>query len=183
MSRSTFAALASLPALFFVVYLAIAMHRGKAADSLWICHVSNLLLALGLITQRRSIVGVAVAWIILGIPLWALDAWHSGEVTPVSAVSHLGGLALGLYALSRLRISYNPWLAALLLFVAIQQLCRWVTPVALNVNLAHAAYAGWEDRFGGYWAYWFLTTAAAAAALWLIGRMLTIWFKGEAPCR
>lgn len=180
MSRAAFTALGGLPLLFFAAYLAAAVHRGTAADSLWMCHVANVLLSVGIVARWPRLVGIALVWIVLGIPLWALDAWRSGGTTLVSLGSHLGGLAVGLYALWRLRLSSNPWLAALLLLVAIQQLCRWLTPKALNVNLAHAEYAGWEGAFGGYWAYWLVNAVAAAGALWGIGRLLTFWFKGEA---
>lgn len=164
-----------LPLLFFVAYFAMALQRGKAADSLWMCHVANLLLSAGIFALSPRLVGIAVLWIILGIPLWALDVWRNAAVTPVSLVSHLGGLALGMYAAWRLRLSSNPWLAALLVFAALQQLCRWLTPEALNVNVAHAPYGEWD---GPYWAYWLVTMLAAAIALWGIGSAL-MWFKGR----
>jgi hypothetical protein len=179
-SRASVRALGVLPLGFFALYLALAAQGGKAADSLWLCHVANLLLGVGLLAGRPRVAAVGIAWIVLGIPLWALDTWRSASLTPVSLLSHLGGLAVGLYAASRLRISFNPWLAALLLFVALRELCRWFTPEARNVNLAHAAYPGWEGMPGGYGGYWLATTLAAAAALWGVGRLLTMCFKGEA---
>jgi hypothetical protein len=179
-SRAVFTALGGLPLLLFAAYLAAAVHRGTAADSLWMCHLANVLLSVGIVARWPRLVAIALVWIILGIPLWALDAWRSGGTTLVSLGSHIGGLAVGLYAASRLRLSSNPWIPALLLFAAIQQLCRWLTPEALNVNLAHAEYTGWKGALGGYWAYWLLTTLAAAGALWGIGRLLTMCFKREA---
>lgn len=179
MSRGAFTLLGALPLFFFVLYLAAAAQRGRAADSLWMCHVANLVLATGIFVRRPRLVGIALAWIVLGIPLWALDMWGSGEVIPASVLSHLGGLAVGMYAAWRLRLSSNPWLGALLLFLAVQQLCRWLTPEALNVNLAHAEYEGWEGAFGGYRGYWLATTLAGAAVLWGVGGLLTLWFKEE----
>jgi len=175
-SRAAFASLAILPALFFVAYFAAAFERGRAADSLWMCHVSNLILAAGILTNRPRVIGLAVAWIVLGIPLWAFDLWRAGGTSLVSVLSHLGGLAVGLYALSLVRISFNPWLPALLLYLIVQQLCRWLTPAEMNVNLAHRAYEGWEGLPGGYGAYWLGLAAAAALALWGIGRLLMILF-------
>ena len=181
MSRAAIAALGSVPALLFVAYVTVAAQRGRAADGLWVCHFANLLLALGLFAGSRRVIGLAAALLLAGFPLWALDSWRNGEVTLVSAASHLGGLAVALYALSRVRLSFNPWLAALIVFVALRELCRWVTPEALNVNLAHAAYAGWEDLPGGYAAYWLATTVAAGAALWGAGRVLSSLFKEGTP--
>jgi hypothetical protein len=168
-----------LPFLFFVAYLAMAWEHGRAADSLWMCHVANLLLSAGIFALSPRLVGIAVLWIVLGIPLWALDVWRNAAVMPVSLVSHLGGLAVGMYAAWRLRLSFNPWVAALLVFVALQQVCRWLTPEAMNVNVAHAPYGEWD---GPYWVYWLVTTLAAAAALWGVGRLLTMAFKKEGSC-
>jgi hypothetical protein len=176
MSRAGFALLGVLPALFFLAYFAFVLERGKAADSLWMCHVSNLILAAGIVASRPRVIALAVAWIILGIPLWAFDMWRTGEAIPASVLSHLGGLAVGLYALSRVRISYNPWLYALLVYLVVQQLCRWITPAELNVNLAHRVYEGWEGVPGGYSTYWLMLAAGAALALWGIGRLLMVLF-------
>jgi hypothetical protein len=182
-NAATFRALSIVPALLFVAYLARAAAHGAPAESLWICHVSNLVLAVGIGTERAFIAGPAVAWIVVGIPLWAVDACEHGSVAAVSVFSHIGGLAVGLYALSRLRLRYNPWLPALLFFTMLQQLCRWFTPAAANVNLAHAPYGDSNVWVAGYWTYWIATTIGAAAALWLIGRLLSLWFREETPCR
>lgn len=167
----------TLALALFAAYAAFAAQRGRPAEALWMCHVANLLLAAGLFAAWPRLVGIAVLWIVLGIPLWVLDAWMNGEVPPVSIASHLGGLALAMYALPRLPLSSNPWLAALAVFLALQQACRWWTPEALNVNLAHAEYTGWKGVFGGYAAYWMVTTLAAAAFLWALGRLLMIWSR------
>ena len=176
MTRGAMIALGILPALFFFAYFAVALERGRAADGLWMCHIANLILAAGILARRPRAIALAVAWIVLGIPLWAFDLWRAGETSLVSVLSHLGGLAVGLYALSRVRISYNPWLSALLVYLVLQQLCRWLTPAALNVNLAHRAYEGWEGVPGGYGTYWLMLAAAAALALWGIGRLLMVLF-------
>src|SRR5262249_17148519 len=136
--------LALAPLSFFVAYLAAALQNGTGADSLWMCHVSNLILAAGIAGRWPRVIGLAVCWIVVGIPLWLYDMVQAGEVTVVSVLSHLGGLAFGMYALRRVRISYNPWLPALVVYLVVQQLCRWFTPAELNVNLAHRAYEGWD---------------------------------------
>lgn len=176
MSRSAFPWLALAPASLFLAYLATALQNGKGADSLWICHVSNLILAVGIAGGRPRVIGLAACWIVVGIPLWTYDMALTGEVSAVSVLSHLGGLAVGVYALRRVRISYNPWLPALVSYLLIQQLCRWLTPVELNVNLAHRAYEGWQGLPGGYAAYWLGLSLAAAIALWTTGRALMALF-------
>jgi hypothetical protein len=167
-----------VPLGLFAAYAAVAVERGRPAEALWMCHIANLLMAIGVFARSPRLIGIAFLWIALGIPLWAMNAWQSGGTTWVSVASHLGGLAFGIYAVSRQRLSSNPWFAALVAFIVLQQACRWWTPEALNVNLAHAEYRTWEGAFGGYWAYWLATTLAAAACLWTIGRLST---RGRKP--
>ncbi|HJY77989.1 MAG TPA: hypothetical protein VKE95_15240 [Burkholderiales bacterium] len=168
--------LALAPLSFFVAYLAAALQNGTGADSLWMCHVSNLILAAGIAGRWPRVIGLAVCWIVVGIPLWLYDMVQTGEVTVVSVLSHLGGLAFGMYALRRVRISYNPWLPALVVYLVVQQACRWFTPAELNVNLAHRAYEGWDRLPGGYAAYWLGLTLTGAMALWATGRALIVLF-------
>jgi hypothetical protein len=62
----------------------------------------------------------------------------------------------------------HSWLRALLAFLALQQLCRLVTPPEANVNLAHAVWLGWEDSFSSYWVYQGLLLSIGAAAFALL---------------
>lgn len=165
------------PLSFFLAYMAAAVQDGKGADSLWMCHVANLMLGAGIAGRWPPVIALAVCWIVVGIPLWAYDMALTREVSAVSLLSHLGGLAVGMYALRRVRISYNPWLPALGSYLVIQQLCRWLTPVELNVNLAHRAYEGWQGMPGGYAAYWLGLALSAAIALWAAGRALMVLFR------
>lgn len=163
-----------VPLGLFAAYAAVAAERRTPAEALWMCHVANLLMAIGVFARSPRLIGVAFLWIVVGIPLWALDVWQSDDTPIVSFVSHLGGLAFGMYAVSRVPLSSNPWLVALAAFIVLQQACRWWTPEALNVNVAHAEYPGWQGVFGGYWGYWLATTGAAAACLWMVGHLLAM---------
>jgi len=169
--------LALAPLSFFVVYAAAVLQDGKGAESLWVCHVSNLILAAGIAGRWPRVIALAVCWMAVGIPLWAYDMAMTGEVTVPSVLSHLGGLAFGMYALRRVRISYNPWLPALLAYLVLQQICRWFTPAELNVNLAHRAYEGWDVLPGGYATYWLGLALTGALALWATGRALMMLFR------
>jgi len=165
-----------LPLAFTFAYYVIASREGRAGDTLWMCHLSNALLGLGMLFARPAIVRIAALWLVLGFLLWPLDIWTDGAVTAISILSHAGGLAVALYAVWSLRMTANPWLPAALLMLAVQQLCRWVTPPELNVNLAHRVYTGFEQWFGSYLVYWSTMTALAALGLWAIGRMLMLSF-------
>lgn len=172
----SFRMLGALPVLFFAAYALSAFRQGRLADSLWMCHFANLILAWGIFSHSPAIVGLAVSWLVIGVPLWAYDKWQTGTIQLESVVTHLGGTAIGLYALSRLRMGNISWLYGVLLFLAVQQLCRWLAPAELNVNLAHRVYDGWTGVFSGYAIYWLVTTLAAALGLWGVGRMLVFLF-------
>jgi hypothetical protein len=47
---------------------------------------------------------------------------------------------------------------------ALQQVCRWVTPPAANINIAHRIHPGMDRYFHSYGAYWAACTVAFAAA-------------------
>ena len=49
---------------------------------------------------------------------------------------------------------------------------RAITPPALNVNIAHDYYFGWETMFANYWLYWLAITLTNFLALWLLNQLL-----------
>jgi hypothetical protein len=165
-----------LPLGFFLANLAANFGEGHPGNSLWMCYLANLLLAAGLLLNRPEPIRPGAIWILPGIPLWLMDMISTGIVRPTGVLAHLGGAAVGIFALSRFRVGRRAWLHAFLLFLAVQQLCRWATPPDLNVNLAHGIYAGWEQMFTGYWSYWITTSVFMALALWITGRLLILFF-------
>jgi hypothetical protein len=69
------------------------------------------------------------------------------------------------------------WWRATLAFAALQVVCRFVTPPAPNVNVAHAVWAGFESVFPSYPLYVALLLAALAAsflAVEKLGRRLAV---------
>ena len=165
-----------LPLLFFAAYFYAAVGENRAPEAFWMCHVSNLILGIGVLAQRPALVRMVFPWLVFGVPLWLIDIASSGDERAVSTVSHLGGFLLGLYAICCVRVPTNPWLFALLLFMALQQLCHWLTPASFNVNLSHSIYSGWEGWFPNYPIYWVVTTLTAAAMLWGVGRLMIVAF-------
>jgi hypothetical protein len=117
-------------------------------------------------------VRAAVLLIVPGVPLWIYDMAVASAVEPVSVVSHLGGLAVGIPALVRLPSPRRAWPVALGVFLAAQLAARLLAPPALNVNLAHGVYPGWDRWFPNHASYWVFTTAVAAFLLWLLDRLL-----------
>ena len=165
-----------VPLALFCVYAYVALREDRPADILWMCHVANAMLGVGLLLDIPLLVRIAVPCAIAGLPLWVFELWIEGSKTWLSAATHAGSVAIGLIALRRIRMPGNPWLYGILLFVAIQQICRLWTPPALNVNLAHRIHESSTGLFDRYGSYWLFTTLSGAAALWAIGRVLMLAF-------
>ncbi len=164
-----------LPLAAFLLHLQFNWTHDVLGNTLWMCLVSNLFLAIGVLCAQASLIRLAVIWLIPGVPLWLMDMLQFGMVTRVTFLSHLGGTVLGLVALRRVGAARRTWVYAFVWYLVLQQLSRMVTPPELNVNVAHTIYPGWERFFGAYWQYWMFTTVSAAAGLWVIGRMLLLW--------
>ncbi|MBO0800494.1 MAG: hypothetical protein J2P31_16875, partial [Blastocatellia bacterium] len=98
-----------------------------------------------------------------------------------SLASHLGGVVVGLLAISRVRAQKWSWLAALGAFVLLQIFCRLFTPAEFNINTAHRVYDIWKDTIGSYRLYWILSISVIAVTLWAIDSVLLILFPQGKP--
>jgi hypothetical protein len=164
-----FRLLGLLPLLFFLARVFEYVYKAKTPEQiLWSCHISNLMLALGIFLNLPWLIRIAAFWQILGLPPWIIDMVASKLVTPVSVFSHLGGCIVAILALWVVRAKRGSWLPSLAYFVILQQITRFLTVPGpyTNVNVAHFAYGGMKDLFGSYWTYWLANTAVAAVVLW-----------------
>ncbi len=174
-----FRLLGLLPLLFFLARVIEYVIIAKTPEQiLWSCHISNLLLAVGLFAAQPWLIRLAAFWQLIGLPLWAMDMALTGLVTTVSVFSHLGGVAVSLYALRQVRAARGSWVPALVFFLVLQQLTRWLTAPTpySNVNVAHFAYGPWQHWFVNYGSYWLANTALAIVSLWLIEFILLCVF-------
>src|SRR5262245_51449604 len=80
-----FRLLGLLPLSFFVARLIEYAVVAKTPEQiLWTCHISNLLLALGMFLASPYLIRIAVFWLILGASPWIVDMVWSRLVTPIS---------------------------------------------------------------------------------------------------
>jgi len=166
--------------LFFSARLAELAKKGEIAHILWICHASNLLIAAGIFLCQVEFLRISVLWLIIGIPLWPIDILRTGIVEMTSIGTHYLGLFVGLVVLRQQKMGKYSWLFGLIWFLFLQQTARLFTPAELNVNLAHAAYPGWDKIFPDYWQYWLFITGCAALALWVISKSFS-WLSEKIP--
>jgi hypothetical protein len=161
-----------LPLIFFLAHGLYYVRHGGLGYLLWMCNIGNLVLAIGLFLGRPVIIRLAVFWLIPGLPLWIWYMVLRGGWLLTSTFTHVGGLVVGLFALSKIRADRRAWLYAFAWYLLAQQISRLTTPAELNVNAAHRIYTGWENVFNAYWQFWLLSTLMVGVGLWVMGLML-----------
>lgn len=167
-----FRLLGVFPLLFF---LAQAVHYWKINELghvLWMCNIGNLVLALGLFLNLPLLIRIAVIWMVPGLVVWLVYVVLAWGVFLTSTLAHAGGIAIGMLALSRIKMGRWDWLYALGWYFIVQFLSYLITPASLNVNVAHAIAPGWEQTFSSYWKFWLVLCAVTIALLWTINLLL-----------
>ena len=156
---------------------------------LWMCNIGNLLLALGLFLEQAILIRVAVMWMVPGLAVWfvyVVPTWGmllSGKYSynellgvVSSTLAHVGGFAVGMLVLRRVKMDGKAWAYAFLWYFVVQLFSRLVTPAALNVNLSHYIQPGWEQTFNAYWKFWLVLTALVGIGSWVVGVLLrAVW--------
>ena len=175
-SRSKLRLLGLLPLIFFFAQAVHYYRINELGHMLWMCNIGNLILAIGLFLDKPLVVRLAAIWMLPGIVVWFVYVLLPWGVFLSSTLAHVGGLAVSIIALKWYRMDRDAWRSAFGWYLAVQLASRFVTPAALNVNLAHTVAPGWERTFQSYWTFWLVLTAATAASLWLSGMILwAIW--------
>lgn len=178
-----FRLLGLLPLCFFIArgiqYFVVAK---TPEQMLWSCHISNLMLAVGLFMGNPLLIRIAVFWQILGLPPWIADMVWSKIITVVSIFSHLGGSIVAIIAIQKVGAKRWNWIPSLIYFVILQQITRLVTEPGpyTNVNVAHFAYGPMKDWFASYWTYWIANTSVVALTLIILEFVLLRLFPTRA---
>ena len=143
---------------------------------LWMCNIGNLVLAIGLFLNNALLIRVAVIWMFPGLAVWLVYVALAWGMFLSSTLAHVGGMIVGLVAISRIGMDQTAWRFALGWYLIVQFLSRLLTPANLNVNVAHYVEEGWRQTFNAYWKFWVVLTVLTALILWLIGTALNrIW--------
>lgn len=172
LSDSQFRALGVLPLSFFLAQGSHYWRLDELGNMLWICNIGNLILAVGMFLNRALLIRLAVIWHIPGLLVWLVYVVLPWGVFLSSTLAHLGGLAVGLVAITRVRMDRASWAYGLVWYLGIQLLSRLFTAPELNVNLAHTVEPGWRQAFDAYWKFWVVSTLVGALLLWILGRGL-----------
>jgi hypothetical protein len=174
--RTRFRLLGVLPLIFFVAQFVHYWRINELGNMLWMCNIGNLLLAIGLFLEKPVVVRLAAIWTIPGLIIWFIYVVLAWGVFLTSTLAHVGGLAVAMVALSKYRMDRGVWRWAFGWSLVMQLASRFLTPAALNVNLAHTVQPGFDRAFHSYWTFWLVLTAVTVIVLWLSGLLLwAIW--------
>lgn len=174
--RTKLRLLGLLPLIFFMAQAVHYWRINQLGHLLWMCNVGNLLLAMGLFLEKPLVIRLSAIWMIPGLIIWILYVVLTWGSFLSSALAHVGGLMVAMVALRRVGMDRTAWRWAFSWYLVVQLFSRFVTPAALNVNLAHAVQTGWERTFGSYWTFWLALTVITMLVLWLSGLLLwSIW--------
>lgn len=165
-------ALGLVAALFYAVHAGWHVAHGRPEDTVWACHLAALAVGGGLMARAPALCGIGVLWLSLGVPLWIIDLAGGGEFIVTSPLTHLGGLAIGLWGIRRLGMPRGLWWKAVAALLTLVGLSRLATPAASNVNLSYHVPPGWESIFPHHGLYILLLTAVSAGVFRLVEGIL-----------
>lgn len=175
-----------LPLSFFLGQGIHYWQIDQLGHMLWMCNIGNLVLAIGLFFEKPVLVRIAALWMFPGVMVWFLfyvmpisakllsGGFNYTELFGIfsSTFVHLGGFAVSMLVLKRIRMDSLAWLYAFGWYFVVQLLSRLITPAELNVNVAHNIQPGWEQTFGSYWKFWIVLTVVVGVCLFLLGFIL-----------
>ena len=170
-------ALAIVPAFCWIMNLLYnATITRELGVMMWLCHVTTLMLAVGLALGLLTPIRMAAVFSTIDLPVWLIGVAATHVTSRPSIVSHICVPVVGWIALAAIRMDRRPLtahLAGALTYLAIVQvLTRLVTPAPLNVNLVYRPYdflaAGASVRMEIYWG----VTAALLMSLYIGGVLL-----------
>lgn len=169
-----------LPLGFFFVQLHHHWSHGAAGNMLWMCNISNLILALGILFNIPLLIRVSGYWLIVGLPLWLIDLWQFGDKPIATFCVHIGGLVVAVSAIKQIGLREVTWGYAFGWFLIVQQLSRLLTAPQLNVNLAHSSRGLTTTLVvESYVIFWFLSSLFLLLALWLTEQLLGKFITGR----
>jgi hypothetical protein len=166
---------------FYAAHAAHELAAGWPESLLWACHLASLAVGVGLLLRRPAWIAIGLMWLVLGLPLWAIELAAHGGFEPTAALTHVGGLVLGLLGLRLLGLPGQCWWKAAATLAVLYFVSRWTTPEDANINLAFAVWPGWEPYFPSYGAY--LVAMALLCVLSFAGTEYVLRRAGFAPPR
>ncbi len=166
---------------FYGAHAAFYLNQGLPEDLLWSCHLACLFTGLAWLFPSAMLNAVALLWLVVGAPLWVKEILDGGWWIWTSPLTHLGGLVVAIAGLFDFGFPRGAWWRALIGLVLLNVLCRWITPVASNVNLAFAVWHHPESTRAEHLTYLAELAGACAVLFYFAERLLRRQFPTGQP--
>lgn len=153
------------------IHASVHIARGTPYDVIWGCHIAALMIGIGLITGNATLNAIGLLWACFGMPIWIYDLATGGEFLPTSPLTHVGGLAAGIYGVRRMGMPRGSAWKATGAFFLLWIVSRLTTPPPANVNLAFSVHPGWERQFPSYPLYFASLAVGFGGMAFLVERL------------
>ncbi len=158
----------------YAIHAANCIRLGCGEEALWVCHVATAAIGVGLLARMRLGLAAGCYCLAVGTPLWLVELMLGNDVLATSYGTHLGGFVVGWLGLGLglLPLPRGAWWQTVLGLAALQQICRWWTSEAANVNAAFAVYPRFAPLFPSYGWYLGALVVVSASVFWLLEHAL-----------
>jgi len=142
--------LGSVAILFYALHGAYHWQQGVPENMLWACHVGALLVGLGLLLDSANLNGTGFLWLSFGTSMWLIGLTIDVPFLPTSMLTHVGGLAIGLWGVRRLGLPAGVAWKAMAGLVLLHLISRGLNPPGKNINMAHEIAPGLDGWFSSH---------------------------------
>ena len=158
---------------FYVTHAISLVRVGDAPHALWSCHLACLVLAAGILLRRPTLAGIALMWLLVGLPTWVMATFtEEGWFNPTSTLTHVFGLVLAAVAVRTSGMPVGTWRHAMAGLAALWILTRLVVPPGSNVNITRDYWFGWEAAYLSFPAYLAILGALVAGLYFGIEKLV-----------
>jgi hypothetical protein len=136
----------AIRALAVGILVALPLHawtkpKDRRAEMLWTCHACALMVAAGILLGLPLLAGAGFLFhAAIGVPSQLADYAVTRKTSPTSVLVHVLPVAAGAAALAGPALPRGSVVLASAVSAAMIAVAWWLTPPALNVNLAHAPW-------------------------------------------
>ncbi len=159
----------------FIYASVVCLAEEEAGRILWICNISTLIQGFGMLFLRIRWVWIGTMWLIIGLPLWALDVLMNDLFfTPPAIMMHVGCSILGIGFLWKERVIRNSWWQAYVILLVLYVPSRLFVDPALNVNLSSSIHSLSTGLFTDYKRYFIFANISFLLSLYLVDVLIRL---------
>jgi hypothetical protein len=165
----------------------MVVHSGEFTHLGWMCHLSSLLIGIGLLSRRPLLNGVGLLWLVVGTPLWIFENTQNiDNFVWTSTLTHGLGPLIAILGIRELGWRRGSWSRAGIGLIFLQPL-SWVIPGAeeANLNLAFRTWHGFESVFPDHFLFLVTVVLICTAIFYgvdrLIGRICGVPGADQSP--